>query len=111
MIEERIIHVCNLEGLQANDNSDDVVRIREPMQMPRVTYNKGADAAYIYLREDAQIARTRNLDGVRLIDYAEDSEPVGIELLDVSEGVNLDDLPARDVIASLLEQQHSRVFA
>lgn len=79
--------------------------------MPRLTYNKDADAAYIYLREDAQVARTRNLDGVRLIDYAEDGDPVGIELLDVSEGVNLDDLPARDVIASLLEQQHIKVFA
>ena len=63
------------------------------MQMAHMTRNN--DAAYIYLREDVQVARTRNLDGSRLIDYAEDGEPVGIELLDVSEGINLDDLPAR----------------
>ncbi len=79
--------------------------------MARLTYNKDADAAYIYLREDVPIARTRNLDGARLIDYADDGEPVGIELLDVSEGVNLDDLPARNTLSKLLEQQHIRVFA
>jgi len=79
--------------------------------MPRITYSKDADAAYIYLREDVHVARTRNLDGARLIDYAEDGGPVGVELLDVSEGVNLDDLPARDAISLLLEQQHIKVFA
>ncbi len=72
--------------------------------MARMTYSKDADAAYIVLREDGRIARTRNLDGSRLTDYAEDGEPVGIELLDVSEGVNLDDLPARNVVSLLLEQ-------
>ncbi len=79
--------------------------------MPRITYRKDADAAYIYLREDAEVTRTRNLDGARLIDYAEDGEPVGVELLDVSKGVNLDDLPARDAVSLLLEQQHIKVFA
>jgi len=79
--------------------------------MPRMTYNKDADAAYIYLREGMAVARTRNLDGSRLVDYAEDGEPIGIELLDVSEGVNLDDLPARSAVSILLEQQHIKVFA
>ncbi len=79
--------------------------------MPRITYNREADAAYIFLREDMPIARTRNLDGSRLIDYAEDGEPIGVELLDVSEGVNLDDVPARNVVSMLLEQQHIKVFA
>ena len=79
--------------------------------MPRITYNKDADAAYIYLREGMEVARTRNLDGSRLVDYAEDGEPVGIELLDVSEGVNLDDLPARNAVSTLLEHQHIKVFA
>ncbi len=79
--------------------------------MARMTHSKGADAAYIYLREDVHVARTRNLDGARLIDYADDSEPVGIELLDVNEGVNLDGLPQRDVIARLLAERHIPVFA
>lgn len=76
-----------------------------------MTYNREADAADIYLQEGISVARTKNLDGVRLIDYADSSEPVGIELLDVSAGVNLDDLPSRDVIATLLEKQHIKIFA
>lgn len=79
--------------------------------MARMTYNREADAAYIFLREDMQVARTRNLDGSRLVDYAENGEPIGIELLDVSEGVNLDDLPARNAVSMLLKQQHIKVFA
>jgi uncharacterized protein YuzE len=76
-----------------------------------MTYKADADAAYIYLREGVPITYAKNLDGSRLIDYADDGEPVGIELLDVSEGVVLDDLPQRDVIAALLEAQHIPIFA
>ena len=79
--------------------------------MPRITYNREADAAYIFLHEGMRVARTHNLDGSRLVDYAADGEPIGIELLDVSEGVNLDGLPARDAVSMLLEQQQIKVFA
>ena len=79
--------------------------------MPRMTYSKDADAAYIYLREGMTVARTRNLDGSRLADYAEDGEPIGTELLDVSEGVNLDGLPKRDIVERLLKERHIPVFA
>jgi len=51
------------------------------------------------------------LDGSRLIDYAEDGGPVGIELLEVSDGVNLDGLPQRDVIERLLAEHHIPLFA
>jgi uncharacterized protein YuzE len=81
------------------------------MQVLRMTCNRDANAAYSYLRERVQVARTRNLDGVRLIDYAEDGAPVGIELLDVSDGVNLDGLPRRDEIESLLAERHIPMFA
>lgn len=77
--------------------------------MVRVTYSKDADAVYIYLHEDMQIERTRNLDGSRLIDYTEDGEPVKIELLDVSEGVSLDGLPTRGTIAELLVEHYIEV--
>lgn len=79
--------------------------------MPRMTYNKEADAAYIYLREGVPVARTKNLDGARLIDYAADDAPTGIELLDVREGVNLDGLPEREIIERLLAEHHIPVFA
>ena len=78
--------------------------------MPYVKYNVDADATYVYLRTGLKVARTQNLDGSRLIDYAADGEPVGIELLDASEGVNLDGIPARDIVAALLEGQHIGVF-
>lgn len=77
----------------------------------RVKYDADADAAYVYLREGMKVTRTQNLDGSRLIDYATDGEPIGVELLDVSEGVNLDGIPDRDAIAALLEGQHIKVFA
>lgn len=79
--------------------------------MVRVTHNKDADALYIYLHEDMQVSRTRNLDGSRLIDYADDGEPIGIELLDVSEGISLDGLPARDMVARLLAEHHIEICA
>lgn len=79
--------------------------------MPRMDYDRDADAAYISLRDGATIAYTENLDGTRLIDYADDGEAVGVELLDVSEGVNLDDLPVPDVIVSLLERERIPIFA
>lgn len=79
--------------------------------MPQLIYNKEADAAYIYLREGVPVARTKNLDGARLIDYAADDVPTGVELLDVREGVNLDGLPEHDVIEQLLLEHHIPVFA
>lgn len=77
----------------------------------RVKHDAVNDAAYVYLREGVKVARTHNLDGAHLIDYAADGEPVGVELLDVSEGASLDGIPSRDTVAALLEQQRIKVFA
>lgn len=81
------------------------------MQMPRIEYSADADAAYVYFREGVSVAHTKNLDGVRLVDLDVNGEVIGVELLDVSEGVNLDGLPYPDIITVLLEQQQVRVFA
>lgn len=51
------------------------------------------------------------LDDCRTVDYGADGEPNGVELLYVRDGVNLDDLPRRDVIARLLLERHIPVFA
>ena len=77
---------------------------------PSLEYDPDADAAYITFR-DAPWDHMDILDDYRNIDYAPDGEPVGVELLYVSKGVNLDGLPSPDVIAHLLETQHIRVFA
>lgn len=78
--------------------------------MPSLEYDPDADAAYITFR-DAPWDHMEILDDYRNIDYASDGEPVGVELLYVSKGVNLDGLPMTDAIARLLETAHIKLFA
>jgi uncharacterized protein YuzE len=76
----------------------------------RLDYDPEADAAYVALRDVAQVERTMALDDHRLIDYV-GTQAVGVELLAVSRGVRLDDLPERDAIARLLAEQHLPGYA
>jgi uncharacterized protein YuzE len=69
----------------------------------RVTYDREADAIYVWLR-DVPYAYGRNLDESRRVDYAADHHPIGIEFLDVSQGVDLRGLPDAKTIASELRQ-------
>lgn len=68
-----------------------------------------ADAAYIYLN-DAPYAYGKDLDTERRIDYASDNTPVGVELLSVSKGVNLDGLPRSDEVAEVLEAKGIKIY-
>ncbi|GEM_PF-1197145 len=72
----------------------------------RLTYDTEADAAYIYLRPmpATGVDHTVALDTDRMVDYAGD-EPVGVELLNVSLGVNLDGLPRSVEVEDLLRDQ------
>jgi uncharacterized protein YuzE len=72
----------------------------------RLTYDPEADAVYIYLREDVPFAFNYNLDDGRNISYGPDEKPIGVELLGVSQGVDLTDLPCRAAIARLLADAH-----
>ena len=65
-------------------------------------HDSQADAIYIYLSEKPY-AYGKDLDDERRIDYASDNTPIGVELLCVSDGVNIDDLPCKDEIAEVLE--------
>ena len=76
----------------------------------RFEYDPEVDAAYVYLR-DLPYAFGEELDHSRHIDYAADKQPIGIELLYVSDGVNLDDLPEQEAVARLLQEQQVKVFA
>lgn len=78
--------------------------------LPRTEYDREADAAYIYFR-DAAWDHMEILDDYRTIDDAADGQPVGVELLYVSKGVNLDELPRPDLVAALLEREHIPIFA
>ena len=73
----------------------------------RYEYDPEADALYIYLPPEGRpYSYGRDLDRERRIDYATDGAPVGIELLCVSHGVKLDDLPARETVEQVLRALH-----
>ncbi len=61
----------------------------------RITHDPEADAVYVVLR-DVTVAHTEELDSDRIVDYGADGQPRGIELLNVSMGVDLDGMPERD---------------
>lgn len=65
-------------------------------------YDAEADAIYFYLSQKPY-AYGIDLDNERRIDYASYNTPIGVELLYVSDGVNLDSLPHKDEIAEVLE--------
>jgi uncharacterized protein YuzE len=73
------------------------------------TFDQEADAIYITF-SDNPVASTRALDDMRVIDYAADGSPVGIELLCVSEGVITDDLPHLKDVLHLLEGIQVKIF-
>lgn len=64
-------------------------------------YDPEADAIYIRL-SDKDYAYGEDLERERRVDYAADGTPIGVELLCVSTGVDLRDLPYREEIAELL---------
>ena len=73
-------------------------------------HDKDADAVYIRLN-DKPYAHGEELDPERRIDYAADGTPIGVELLCVSEGVDVRDLPQQDEIVRLLSDLKVRVLA
>jgi uncharacterized protein YuzE len=77
---------------------------------PRVEYDPEVDALYIYLA-DKPYSHGRDLDDVRRIDYAADETPIGIEILYPSKGVDLQGLPAHDLIVRALEEYHFPIYA
>ncbi len=72
-------------------------------------YDPEADAIYVYL-SDKPYAYGTDLDDERRIDYASDHTPRGVELLCVSDGVNLDGLPRIDEIAEVLEAEGIKIY-
>ncbi len=60
--------------------------------------HREVDAAYIYLR-DLPYSFGESVDYRRRVDYAADHQPIGIELLYVSDGVNISDLPSSTLSA------------
>jgi uncharacterized protein YuzE len=76
----------------------------------RVEFDREADAIYVTLR-DGKYRRGKDLDDHRRVDYDADGNPIGIEFLFVSHGVNVDDIPASEQVAAELAKHKIRVFA
>jgi len=76
---------------------------------PNLKYDKEADALYIRL-DIKPYAYTKSLDHFRYVDYASDDTPIGIELLCVSDGVDVDALPNSDAIIQLLESKRIKML-
>jgi uncharacterized protein YuzE len=71
-----------------------------------VEYDQATDSLYISLRDDVPRAFGRNLDESRYIDFGEDGQPIGIELLGVSRGVKTSGLPEEELVEKILRQRH-----
>ena len=72
-------------------------------------HDKQADAVYIYF-SDKQYAYGKDLDDERRIDYDPDDTPIGVELLCVSKGVNMNGIPRADEIANVLEAEGIKTY-
>ncbi len=69
-----------------------------------------ADAVYIQLNSEP-IGYTKELDDNRLVDYSiNPGKPVGVDLLAVSEGVKLNDLPAIEIVKNILKGLGVKVY-
>lgn len=79
-------------------------------EVERTTYDREADAIYIKLA-DGDYAYGHDLDDSRPADFDADGAPIGIELLNVSVGVEVQDLPARQVVETALHRSHVRIYA
>ncbi len=76
----------------------------------KIKHDRQADAIYVYL-SDKPYAYGKELDDERRVDYSSNDEPIGIELLCVTKGVIVDDLPEREKLTDMLEKNHIRVYA
>ena len=70
----------------------------------KLEHDREADAIYIYL-SNKPYAYGKNLDDDRRIDYSSNQKPIGIELLSVSRGVNLHNLPFADSVLEILNSE------
>ena len=75
----------------------------------KIKHDKKADAVYVYLNNRAY-AYGKDLDDNRRIDYASDTTPIGVELLNVSRGVKLEGLPALKEITEALESRGIKLY-
>lgn len=75
-----------------------------------LTYDEQADAVYVQFRRST-VTRTEELSDNVAVDYDAEGRPLGVEFLNVSIGIDLDQVPRRAQVAKLLEERHFKVYA
>jgi uncharacterized protein YuzE len=68
-----------------------------------VRYDEENDVLYLLVNQ-TKVAKTISLDDLRLVDYDNNNEPVGIEFISASDGLDLSDAPAPTRIRELLDE-------
>jgi len=68
---------------------------------PHATHDAEADAIYVQLA-DADVAKSVQLDELRIIDQSADGALVGVEFLGVGGGIDLADVPRRQTVEKLI---------
>jgi uncharacterized protein YuzE len=76
----------------------------------RIELDLAADAAYVRLRE-VPYHHGVDLDPERRVDFGADNQPIGIELLNVSEGVDVRGLPDGQALTHALQAEGLRVLS
>lgn len=84
--------------------------MNEAVRVPRLEYDAEADALYIYLRDFEKVARTQHIGHSRNVDYDAEGNIPGVEFWNVQGGLDLGDVPERDIVTQVLEGQPFRVF-
>lgn len=71
------------------------------MGLPRVDYDDDADVLYVQLA-DGEVAETRELGDLRLVDYSGDGNVLGIEFVSASEHLDLRGVPFASMVAAAI---------
>jgi uncharacterized protein YuzE len=67
-----------------------------------VQYDEENDVLYVLL-SDREVSKTRTLDDLRLVDYDDQEQPVGVEFISASDGIDLSNAPSPARIRRLLD--------
>ena len=69
-----------------------------------IRYDQEVDALYVSFRttQPGDAVRTHQLDQRRRVDYDARDEPIGLEILDVTDGIDLDGVPRANEIREAL---------
>jgi len=59
----------------------------------RITYDKNADAVYVYIKDD-KVSRSDEITNDTIIDYDRDGKVIGIEILCASSRIPMKELTA-----------------